>query len=71
MRDFWGPVATIVWEDLQLACRLALEIESIPDCYQEFNMLSYEGHEKYSMDKARRILGFEATEDWSGYFARR
>ena len=68
-RDF--QPFTIVWEDLQRACRLALEIASIPDCYQEFNMLSYEGHGKYSMEKARRILGFEATENWSAHFTRR
>jgi len=61
---------TVIWEDLQLACRLALDIDSVPDYYQEFNMLSYEGHGKYSVDKARRILGFEPTEKWESYFER-
>lgn len=64
------PPFTIVWEDLQVACRLALEIESIPDNFQEFDMLSYEGHGKYSVEKARRILGFEPTEKWEKYFER-
>ena len=67
-RDF--PPFTIVWEDLQLACRLALDIDSIPGHYQEFNMLSYEEQGKYSIEKARRILGFEPTQKWESYFAR-
>ena len=64
------PPFTIVWEDLQLACRLALDIESVPDNFQDFNMLSYEGHGKYSVEKARQILGFEPTEKWESYFKR-
>ncbi|MCY4603765.1 MAG: hypothetical protein OXE49_05980, partial [Gemmatimonadetes bacterium] len=64
------PPFTVVWEDLQQACRLALEIPEVPDCFQEFNLLSWEGHGKYNVDKARRILGFEPTERWERYFAR-
>lgn len=64
------PPFTIIWEDLQLACRLALDIESIPDDFQEFNMLSYPGHGKYSIEKAKRILGFSPTEQWERYFTR-
>ena len=64
------PPFTVVWEDLQSACRLALEIEEVPDGFQEFNMLSWEGHGKYNVDKARRLLGFEPTENWGRYFAR-
>ena len=67
-QDF--PPFTIIWEDLQLACRLALEIESVPENFQDFNMLSYEGHGKYSVEKARQILGFEPTEKWENYFKR-
>ena len=33
-------------------------------------MLSYEGHGKYSVEKARQILGFEPTEKWENYFKR-
>ena len=62
---------TIVYDDLTHACQLALDIESIPDNYQEFNMLSYEGHGKYNVDKARRILGFEPLEKWEGYYRRK
>ncbi|NKB68095.1 MAG: NAD-dependent epimerase/dehydratase family protein [Candidatus Latescibacteria bacterium] len=65
------PPFTVVWEDLQLACRLALEVKSVPDNFQEFNMLSYQGHGKYTLDKAQRLLGFEPTRDWTEYFARR
>ena len=65
------PPFTVIWEDLQVACRLALEIESVPDDFQEFNLMSYEGHGKYLADKARRILGFEPTEEWERYFERK
>jgi nucleoside-diphosphate-sugar epimerase len=68
-KDF--PPMTIVYDDLAHACQLALDIESVPDNYQEFNMLSYEGHGKYNVDKARRILGFEPLEKWEGYFKRK
>lgn len=64
------PPFTVVWEDLQLACRLALEIESVPDGFQEFNLLSWQGHGKYNVDKARRLLGFAPTEKWERYFER-
>ena len=60
----------LVYEDLQQTCRLALELESVPDHYQELNLLSFEGHGKYSAAKARRILGFEPAEHWEDYFRR-
>ena len=70
VRDKDFPPFTVVWEDMQHACRLALEIDSVPDNFQYFNMLSYLGQGKYSIDKARRILGFEPRERWSEYFRR-
>ena len=60
----------IYWEDLQHACRLALEIDAIPDYFQEFNMHSCDGHQKYRLEKARRMLGFEPTQQWATYFRR-
>ena len=60
----------IYWEDLQHACRLALEVEAIPDYFQEFNMHSCDGHQKYRLEKARRMLGFEPTQQWETYFRR-
>ena len=68
-QDF--PPFYLVWEDLQYACRLALEIESVPGHFQALNMLSYLHHEKYPIDKARQILGFEPAEEWESYFRRR
>ena len=68
-KDF--PPFFIVWEDLQQVCRLALEIEKVPDDYQEFNMTSFEGHGKYSSEKARRILGFEPSQRWEDHFKRK
>ncbi len=67
-KDF--PPFTIVWEDLQHACRLALEIEEVPDQFQIFNMLSYLGHGKYLVDKAWRILGYQPLEQVEQYFKR-
>jgi nucleoside-diphosphate-sugar epimerase len=55
-RDF--PPFCIVWEDLVEACRLAVELESVPDNYQWFNLHSYQGHGRYLLGKAARILGY-------------
>lgn len=68
-KDF--PPFSIVWEDLQQACRLALDIERVPDDYQEFIMTSFEGHGKYNSDKAQRILGFEPSKHWEDHFKRK
>lgn len=64
------PAFRIFWEDLQHACRLAMEVESIPDHFQEFNMFSCEDHGKYRLDKVRRILGFAPTQRWENYYKR-
>lgn len=67
-QDF--PPMVIVWEDLHHACRLALEVESVPDNCQVFTMLSYLGHGKYLIDKAKRILGYEPLEPVQEYYKR-
>jgi len=67
-QDF--PPFTVVWEDLQHACRLALEIESVPENFQAFNLLSYLAHGKYQIEKARRILGYAPLERLEDYFKR-
>ncbi|MFH1570473.1 MAG: NAD(P)-dependent oxidoreductase [Gemmatimonadota bacterium] len=64
------PFFRVVWEDLQHACRLALELETVPGGFQEFNLFSYPANGKYTLDKARRILGFEPTRRWEEYFRR-
>ena len=65
------PTFVVVWEDLQHVCRLALEVSSLPDNFQLFNMLSYTGPGKYNTDKAKRLLGFEPTQDWDEFYRRR
>ncbi|MDA0334512.1 MAG: NAD(P)-dependent oxidoreductase, partial [bacterium] len=60
----------IVWDDLQHACRLALEIDSLPDNYEEFNLHSHLGQGKFSIERARRILGYEPTQDWTRFYRR-
>jgi len=52
------PPFTIVWEDLVGACRLGIELDPVPDGYQWFNLHSHQGHGKYLMGKATRILGY-------------
>ncbi|MEW6753518.1 MAG: NAD-dependent epimerase/dehydratase family protein [Candidatus Latescibacterota bacterium] len=64
------PCFTVVWEDLQDACRLALDIESVPGGFQCLNMLSYLGMGKYGVDKARRLLGFQPRQDWEEAYRR-
>ncbi len=61
---------TIVWEDLQHACRLGLEIEALADNYEEFNLHSHVGQGKFSIERAQRILGYEPTQDWSRFYRR-
>ncbi len=64
------PPFTIVWPDLHQACKLALEIEQVPDNYQEFNLHSYLGQGKFSIDKARRILGYEPIRNMAEMYRR-
>ena len=68
-RDF--PAFTIVWEDLVSACRLALELETIPDDFQAFNLHSHLPQGKYSVEKAWRILGYEPMEPVERYYRRK
>ena len=67
-QDF--PSFSIAWEDLQHACRLALDIPSVPDHFQAFNLNSYLSHGKYPTDKARRILGYAPLKRWEDCFRR-
>jgi hypothetical protein len=45
-------------------------VESVPEGFQAFNMLSYRGPGKYVTEKARRLLGFEPLERVEKYFSR-
>lgn len=67
-RDF--PPFTVVWEDLHVACRCALEVESVPGNYQEFNLHSHLGQEKYLLDRAQRLLGFELVRNVARMYRR-
>lgn len=68
-KDF--PAFTIVWEDLVNACRLALELETVPDDFQAFNLHSHLPQAKYSIEKARRILGYEPLEPVERHYTRK
>lgn len=52
------PAFMIVWEDLVSACRLALDVEAVPENFQSFNLHSASPQGKYSSEKAQRILGY-------------
>ncbi|MBT4496567.1 MAG: NAD(P)-dependent oxidoreductase [Gemmatimonadetes bacterium] len=67
-QDF--PPFTIIWEDLVQACRLALELESVPGNYQSFNLHSYPSQGKYSLEKAERMLGYRPTAGLEEHFRR-
>tara|TARA_Y100001960_G_C14624397_1_gene802401 strand:- start:6 stop:764 length:759 start_codon:yes stop_codon:yes gene_type:complete len=64
------PPFTVVWEDVVSACKLAFEVENLPEYYQWFNLNSYLEHGKYSIEKAQRILGFQVGEKVEKYFRR-
>ncbi|MBT5872726.1 MAG: NAD(P)-dependent oxidoreductase [Candidatus Latescibacteria bacterium] len=67
-RDF--PPFTIIYDDLVHAVRLALELESVPDYFQHFNLHSHLGQGKYSMDKAKRILGYVPQRPYTDLYKR-
>lgn len=67
-QDF--PPMVILWEDLHHACRLALEVESLPENCQVFHMHSYLGHGKYLLDKPERLLGYKPLERREMYYRR-
>ena len=58
-RDF-----VIIYDDLAVACRQGLELDLVPDFYQAFNLHSHYGPEKYSLEKAERLLGYVPQEKW-------
>lgn len=64
------PPFTVVWEDLHVACRRALEIESVPGNYQEFNLHSHLGQEKYLLHKSQRLLGVELVRNMAEMYRR-
>jgi len=64
------PDFMVVWEDLQNACRLALEVEIVPNNFQAFNLMSYLSHGKHLTERARRILGYTPLERVEEYFKR-
>ncbi len=67
-RDFQPFVVT--WEDMQYACRLALDIDRVPGNFQSLNMSSYLAQGKIRIDKAKRILGYSPLEEVEQYFKR-
>jgi len=65
------PAFTIIYEDLVHGVRLALELESVPDYYQQFNLHSHPGQDKYSLEKAKRLLDYEPQERYADLYKRK
>ncbi len=67
------PAFTVVWEDLVEACRLAVEADAraIAGGFQILNLHSHQGHGKYLLDKAARVLGFRPLEPVERLYRRR
>lgn len=65
------PPFTIVWSDLVEACRIAMEIESVPDGYQAFILHSHLSQGKYSVEKARCLLGYAPRENVERFYRRK
>ena len=68
--DSCEPEFCVVWTDLLHACQLALEIESVPDHFQQFYVMSYTSQGRYDMRRLKQIMGFESVERWEDYYKR-
>ena len=64
------PEFCVVWSDLLHACRLALEIESVPDYFQQFHVMSYTSQGRYDTRRLKQIIGFEPVKPWVDYYKR-
>ncbi|HEU5316218.1 MAG TPA: NAD-dependent epimerase/dehydratase family protein [Chloroflexota bacterium] len=53
-----GPAA-VGWDDAGRAVRAALDVKSLPTCFEPVRVLGDLPHGKYSNAKARRVLGWE------------
>lgn len=71
MYAFNFPPFTIVWYGMVEAGRVAIESESVPDGYQAFNLHSHLSQGKYSVEKARRLLGYTPQEDVERFYRRK
>jgi nucleoside-diphosphate-sugar epimerase len=54
----------VSYEDAGQAARLALEAESLPSYYETFLIAGDMPHGKYSIEKAKRLLGFQPENDF-------
>jgi hypothetical protein len=52
-------------EDAGQAFRLALEVESLPNNYEFFQITAEWPHEQYGVEKARRLLGYVPKHDYN------
>ena len=60
----------VIWEDVQQALRLSLDVESLPDYFQTFNILTYETTGKYGTQKAQRLLGYKPSRHYEKFYKR-
>ncbi|MBM3265407.1 MAG: NAD(P)-dependent oxidoreductase [candidate division Zixibacteria bacterium] len=61
---------TIFFNDLADACRQGIELSEVPGYYQEFNLHSLDGQDRYTLEKAKRLLGYAPRTPIREYFGR-
>ncbi len=62
------PPFACSWVDSGRALRRAVEVPSLPSCYEEFNVSAEMPHRKHRHDKIRTMLGFTARDDLAEYW---
>ena len=62
---------SVSWTDAALAVRAALEVEALPSPFEYIHIGAELPHGMYPMEKAKRLLGWEARDHFEEYYARR
>lgn len=61
---------SVSWTDAALAVRAALEVRALPAPFEYFHIGAELPHGMYPMDKAKRLLGWEARDRFEEYYTR-
>lgn len=62
---------SVSWSDAARAVRAALEVSDLPSPFEYFHIGARLPHGLYPMDKAKRLLGWEARDLFEDYYVRR
>ncbi len=61
---------SVSWSDAALSVKAALEVKSLPSPFEFFHIGAELPHGVYPMDKAKRLLGWEATDFFEDLYSR-